>query len=426
MPIISHLESLIPAGLRPVVAGLAAYGVAEVGTRLLRILAIIVIARQIAPEQIGVAALAIALFELVRVLANSGIGLRIIAASDAELPAICNAARRLFVLWCAAVALIQLAVAALLFAVFGMAEIAAMLVVMSGVYAFMPPGLVQVFLLMREGRMAATARIAASQTAADHVLSIILALFWPSAWAIVLPKLLTTPLWLVLVRRARHWSPVPGVAPAPFAEFRTFSLGVLGSEILVAARTQLAKVIIGALLGTEALGLYFFAFNAGLGITTSFIAALGIVLFPHLCGGSGQRERRNRLLQGGAVSLAMFVPVIAAQMLFADWYVPLLFGAQWTAMAPLVAILCLGGVPAIFGSLLTAWLRANGKPQHDAAVSLVVSFAALASLTAGAGFGLEAAAWSFVAALWLTQIPAALAFVRMREPASPDAALKGA
>ena len=93
MPIISHLESLIPAGLRPVVAGLAAYGVAEVGTRLLRILAIIVIARQIAPEQIGVAALAIALFELVRVLANSGIGLRIIAASDGELPAICNAAR---------------------------------------------------------------------------------------------------------------------------------------------------------------------------------------------------------------------------------------------------------------------------------------------------------------------------------------------
>lgn len=431
MSIVHTIERLIPArfmpaSMRPVITGLAAYGVAEIGTRILRIGAIVVIARQIAPAQIGIAALALAAFELVRVLANSGIGQRIIAASDTELDAICNAARRLFVLWCGTVALVQLAVAGCFTLIMGDNQIAAMLAVMSGVYLFMPAGLVQVFLLMREGRLATSARIAATQTAADHILSIILALIWPTAWAIVLPKLLTSPLWLVLVRRARSWSPAPDVAPASFSEFSGFSLGVLGSEILTAARTQLDKVIISVLLGTEALGLYYFAFNAGLGITTSFITALGIVLYPHLCSAQDMQERRTRLLQAGALALGIFVPVIALQMLFADWYVPLLFGAQWTGMAPLVAILCLAGVPAIFGSLLTAWLRANRRPQNDAAISLIATGGALVSLACGASFGLEAAAWAFVAALWAIQIPAALTFVFRTKSNYGPAVLKGA
>lgn len=426
MPIANQFQRYVPTGLRPVVTGLAAYGAGEVGTRILRILAIIVIARQIAPFDIGVAALAIAVFEMVRVLANSGIGQRIIVADDAELDGICNAARRLFTIWCSAVALIQLAVAACIGLAFDNTDVGSMLAVMSGVYLFMPAGLVQVFLLMRDGRMATTARIAATQTAADHILSIILALFWPSAWAIVLPKLLTAPLWLLLVRRARQWRTAPGVSPAPLAAFRTFSLGVLGSEILTAARSQLDKVIIGALLGTEALGIYFFAFNAGLGITTSFIAALGIVLFPHLSAAASLAERRKRVLQAGALSLALFLPVIAAQMLLAEWYVPLLFGAQWAEMAPLVAILCLGGVPAIFGALLTAWLRANGQPQRDAAVSLFATCGALASLVVGASMGLEAAALGFVAALWAIQIPAAIAFIFRSETTRGAAAFEGA
>lgn len=402
---INRLESLLPRSVAPLVRGLAAYGAAEVSTRVLRVFAIVVIARQVPPEQIGVAALALALFEIIRVLANSGIGQRIIAASEAELASVCQAAHRLFYLWCAGVALIQLAVAAIMWFGFGRSDVALMLVVLCGVYALMPAGLVQVFLLMRQGRMATTARIAATQTISDHLLSMALALVWPSAWAIVLPKLLTAPIWLILVRRARRWAPVPGATKAPARAFMHFGAGVLGTELVTAARQQLDKLIIGALLGTKALGYYYFAFNAGLGITSSFVAAISIVLFPQLCREPDAPGRMRILRPALLLSLALFVPVIAAQVLLAEIYVPILFGPQWADMAPLVAILCLGGIPAIFGAICTAWLRANGAPERDALLSLAVCASALLALAAGCAFGLAGAAWGYVAALWAVQLP---------------------
>ena len=416
---IRRLEKFVPTAMQPVLRGLMAFGAAEAANRVMRLVAIIIIARQVPAAQIGVAALALAIFEMVRVLANSGIGQRIIAASDQDLPAICKAAYRLFHIWCGVVALVQLGVSAILGLAFGQSEIAWMLVALTGVYAIMPQGLVQVFLLMRDGRMATTARINASQTMADHLLSMGLALIWPSAWAIVLPKLLTAPLWLVLVRRARSWAAVPGIKPAPYRQFLKFGLGVLGSELVVVARQQLDKVLIGALLGTEALGAYYFAFNAGLGITNSFIAALSIVLFPHLCSAKGDADRRRRLLMAAGLSFALFLPIIAAQVAFADVYVPLVFGEQWAAIAPLVSILCLGAVPAILGALCTAWLRATGRPDRDALVALAATAASLAALATFADLGLSAAAWAYVAALWAVQIPVGLAILMRRNGRHP-------
>lgn len=423
-----RLERLLPDGIAPLMRGLAAYGAAEASTRVLRIVAIVVIARRIPSEQIGVAALALAMFEIVRVLANSGIGQRIIAASDAELAAICNAAHRLFYLWCGVVALIQLAVSAIMWLAFDQAEIALMLAVLSIVYALMPAGLVQVFLLMRDGRMATTARIAATQTMADHLLSMLLALVWPSAWAIVLPKLLTAPIWLLLVRRARTWTVQPLAGRAPASEFARFGAGVLGTELVVAARQQLDKLAIGALLGTKALGYYYFAFNAGLGITSSFVSAISIVLFPHLRAKPEGIARNRAVRQALLLSLALFVPVIAAQVLLADIYVPILFGAEWAPVAPLVAILCLGGIPSIFGAVCTASLRADNTPARDALIALAVSAGALLALVAGCSFGLTGAAWAYVAALWIIQLPLA-AFVlrgKGRQTSSIHPATQGA
>jgi O-antigen/teichoic acid export membrane protein len=402
-----RLYRLLPASIVAMVQGLAAYGAAELGTRLLRVVAIIVIARHIAPDQIGIAALALALFEFIRVLANCGIGQRIIAASDADLPAICNRAHRLFHGWCALVALVQLLAAAIMWQLFGQGAVAAMLAVLSLVYFMMPPGLVQVFLLMREGRMATTARIAAVQTVTDHLLSMLLALLLHSAWAIVLPKLLTAPIWLLQVRRARAWRPSPGVAPAPAQDFFRFGLAVLGTELVTVARQQLDKLVIGALLGTQALGYYYFAFNAGLGITGSIVSAISIVLFPQLCRQADDAAQRRLLGQALALSLAIFLPIIAAQVLLAHIYVPLLYGERWAGIAPLVAILCLGGVPAVFGAVCTAWLRALGRPERDALLALVVTGSALLALAAGCSFGLAGAAWGYVAALWCVQFPVA-------------------
>lgn len=392
----------------PLLRGLGAYGAGEIAVRLARIGAIVVIAHRISPALMGVAALASSLFELIRVLANAGIGQRIIAAEHTALASTCRTALRLFWAWCGLVALVQLVGAFVLATLFRQVDAAAMLAVLAGVYLFMPGGLVQVFLLMREGRMTATARIATAQVLSEHLLSLMLVVVWPSAWALILPKLLTAPIWLIGVRRAMPWRPDATAPLLPLSHFSGFGAGVLGTELAVAARSQCDNLLIAALLGTQALGLYFFAFGAGLGITTSFVNALSIVLLPYFCGTSDEAERRVRLRTGLLLALGLFLPVTLAQVSLAPIYVPLVFGERWAGATTLVSVLGMGAIPMIFGAVKTAWLRAIGATHRDAGVTLLSTIAALAALAATAHLGLEMAATAYVAALWFVLIPASL------------------
>ncbi len=387
--------------------GMFAYGSAEAATRIVRLAAVLVIARQISPEVLGTAALALSLFELIRVLTNVGVGQRIIAASEAELASICNTANGLFWIICLSVMMIQLVGAAIAWLTFGLHDTAAMLGMLAIVYVFMPAGLVPIFLAMRAQRMGATARVAAVQNILDCVLTVALAVIWPSAWAIVLPKLLTAPVWMLLARRTYCWRPDPSLGKAPMRAFASFGPAILGSELLSAVRLHGDKLLVGALLGTEALGLYYFAFNAGLGITLSLVTACNLVLFPQLARSQGeQREREYRSAM--ALSLAVIVPLVAAQALLAPLYVPIVFGAKWIAAAPYISLLACAAIPLFLGALIGARFRAAQLPFAETRLTALATLAALLGLVIGAQDSLAGACIGFGLGLFLVFLPAAI------------------
>jgi lipopolysaccharide exporter len=390
----------------PLIKGLAAFGAAELAVRLVRLITVIIIARQLAPEIVGVAALTLTAFELTRVLANIGVGQQIIIADADRLDALCNSARRIFWIWCGAVALFQLLVAAILAFGFGQTLSGQMLAVLSLVYAFMPGGLVQCFLLMREGRASMTAKTAAIQTIADHILTAILLIIWPNPWSIVLPKLLTAPIWLVLTRRARPWVANPSAGFVPAQSLMRYGTSVLATDIMLAMRGQMDKLIVAATLGVSSLGTYFFAFNAGIGVSSSLISAFGTVALPWLCAAPAGRARLRKLHSVILLGSALFLPVILMQALLAPYYVPVIFGKNWEHAIPLISILCLAGIPMLFTAITTAWLRANGKPDLDAKAGLVSCIAALGGLYIGTQFGgIESAAGFWLVGMAIAAVP---------------------
>ncbi|MEL7113468.1 MAG: oligosaccharide flippase family protein, partial [Pseudomonadota bacterium] len=151
------------------------------------------------------------------------------------------------------------------------------------VFLMMPFGVMHAYCLLRAERMKDLAAISTAQVAADHILTAILAICGFGAWAIVLPKLLTAPIWLMGMLRTQAWTPNPAAGFAPVAGILKFSLPVLGSELMCAFRDQLDKFIVSFTLGIEALGLYYFAFNAGLGVSTALNRAFSNAVYPHLC-----------------------------------------------------------------------------------------------------------------------------------------------
>ena len=396
-PDMSLAESIRRNATMPsILRGLLAFGSAELINRIVRLLVVIVIARQLVPEFVGVAALTLSLFELIRVLANIGVGQKIIAANPSDLEQTCNTASRIFWFWCAIVALVQLGISALLWGVFEKPVAAQMLAVISGVYLFMPGGLVQCFRLMRAKKLPTVAAIGTTQTIVDHLLTCALILIWANPWAIVLPKLLTAPLWLIMMRGASSWRYNPETGFVPVSELLSFGSAVLMSDIGLALRNNLDKLIVSGLLGVSALGSYYFAFNAGIGIVAALAAAFGTVLYPHLCDAQTNQEQRTTLLFGSILGIVVFGTLTLVQLLFAPLYVPIIFGEHWAHTVPLIQTMSLAAIPLMLGALLSAYLRANGKAGSDAWIASAICLVALGAMVAGAQSSLLLAASGWV------------------------------
>ncbi len=401
-------NSFAEGGSLPIINALMAYGSAQLAIRLVRLVVVIIIARQLVPELVGVAALTLTIFELTRVLANIGVGQKIISSTNADFEKTCNSAHRIFWIWCPAVAAVQLLMALGLYTIFDQYLSAMMLASLCLVYFFMPGGLVQCFRLMRAKKLSTCAKIDAIQTISDHILTCAMLMVWISPWSIVLPKLLTAPIWLIMMRRSESWKPDASLGFIEYRSMVRFGLSVLITDSLIAIRSQADKLIIGAMLGVSALGTYYFAFNAGIGIVSALITAFGTVIYPHLCNNELAAQQRDKMKLAIMAGLAIFGTAAAAQYILAPYYVPIIFGEKWNHATQLIQILALASIPMICLALTTGWLRANDRANIDAWAGLLASVCALGAMAIGAQYGLVSAAMAWVVGTTLIAIPFAL------------------
>ena len=349
------------------------YGLAELISRLSRLVTTVVLARVLSSPELGAAAAALTCFELIRTLANTGIGQAVIRAPAERLAATCNTAYRAVWCVCLGVALLQILVGGAFVASGQGAETGLMLACLSLVYPMMAPGLIPVYLILRANRLRVTAGITLAQVVADNALTAVLALSGAGAWAIVLPKLLVVPIWLVGVRRCQAWRPDPTAGRVPAGEILRFALPVLGSEMLTAARLNLDNLLVLGVLGLPALGIYYFVFNAGVGFSLSLTSALNTVIYPHLAAGGQTRgitHRFDRALLTVVLPAALLIALQAAASLA---YVPIVFGAQWRDTAPLVALLCLSAVTKPLADAAAQLLRAANRPGAELIGSLLLT-----------------------------------------------------
>ena len=186
---------------------LMAYGASEIGAKVSRLLVVVAVARHLGPAEIGVAAAALAMGDILKALTQNGVIERIIAAGPAELEATCRAARRIFFSWCVGLFGFQIALGAAIWSAGGDILLFALVAVLAVEYLFMPGGLVQAGLAKRAGKLKATAAISGGQVVGANLLTVLLVVLWPSPFALVVPRVLSAPIWLLGMRRLHPWQP---------------------------------------------------------------------------------------------------------------------------------------------------------------------------------------------------------------------------
>lgn len=384
---------------------LFAYGASEVAAKASRLLVVIAVARSLELSQIGVAAAALAAADILKAFTENGVGQKIIAAPEADLPQTCATAHRIFWIWCVGLFIAQSAIGFALYASGASFELLILILVLAGEYLFMPAGLVQTALAMRAGKLRQTAAISGAQIVGANLMSVALALVWPTALALILPRLLTAPFWLLAMRRLHPWTLDLSQGRASIRPFFSFGWAVLGVELVKAMRLQADKLIVGTLMGAEALGLYFMAFNAGLSLANSFSVAFSTVLFPHL---TASKDKIFALRQSILLAMGLITPAVILQAILAPYYVPLLFGDGWDGIDAIVSLLCLVAIPTTLWSATAGWLRATGRAQTEFWITVVMTAALMLNTALLAPFGLTAVATGYAIVATFVMVGASL------------------
>ncbi|MEI6414259.1 MAG: lipopolysaccharide biosynthesis protein [Pseudomonadota bacterium] len=377
-------------------------GMTEILSRVSRLTTVIVLAHFLSLSDYGAAAIALTANELIKVLTNTGVGQRIIQVDEAHLSAVCNTAWRMNWVICIGLFLLQSAIAPFVAWFYDAPALTWMIVALAGVYLMMPIGLVQCFLIQRQGQMKPLAVTATVQMTLDNILTALFAALGWGAWAVVLPKLLVGPVWVIGMLRAYHWQSDPVAGQADWREILSFGRSVLGVETLKTLRLHADRLILGAALGVEVVGLYFFAFSAGLGLSMAFVTSFGSALFPHLCevknDVAGLRERWF-----GALKLAakVAVPVMILQAVLAPWYVPIVYGERWHEAIPALAILCLSAIPRPFAEAASQLMRARGRPDLDFWWNILFTLVYLAGVSVAVRWGIWGVVITVLGVHWL-------------------------
>jgi PST family polysaccharide transporter len=322
-------------------------GGAELVQRVFRLATTVTLARVFTPEDYGMVSAIYTTFEFGNVLClRGGIGAKVVQASDSELAIITNTSYWLNWLLCGAIALIQCALAYPIAQFYGSSELFLPICVLALSYLILPVFLVQSSLVERENRLHVRAWGSAAQTILSNLIMVVLAALGWGVWAVVWAIVCSYPVWIFITYRNHDWRPRQAFNLNQWQDILRFGSQMLGVELLNRIRFNIDYLLVAHFLGLEVLGLYFFAFNAGLGISLSVIGSLTLAWYPHFCQvRTDLNQLKQRYFGSFKTILTIVVPIVLLQTSLAPLYVPIVFGPQWTSAIPILILICFSAIP---------------------------------------------------------------------------------
>lgn len=340
-------------------------GTAEIIYRVLRLGLVIIIARFLTPYDYGLGAIIMTVRQITLTFTNVGIGAKIIQAEEQELKILCNSAYWLN--WIVFIILFILqSLAALGISWFYHSDEVKLPIIVSGIaYLVWPISGIQKTLIQRENNFKIIAIADSIQYSIATILSAILAICGMGVWALALPTVLAAPVEVIIFYYQHPWRPAKFTIKH-WQEILNFGKNLLGVTLLRTLRDNLDYLLVGRLIGIKELGIYFFGFNAGLGISLSIINSINSAILPHLCAVRTEIKQLNkRFFNSLRIIACIIIPFVLLQSTLAPFYVPVVFGQKWTPAIPIVVLICLSAITRPFGDAASQLLVTIGKPNLD-------------------------------------------------------------
>ena len=357
---------------------------AEIANRIIRLLSTVILARMFSPQDYGLMAVIYTISDFFQVFTlRGGVGSKIIQADEKDLTVICNTAYWLNWIVCGSLFMIQCAIAVLLPYFSYDPHLTLPLCLLGLSYLAYPLFVMPLILIERENRFKSAAVCNVVTSLVTTVLTTTFVLLGMGIWAIVWSMLLMTPVWIILTRKFHPWRPPLRFSLERWREVLGFGSNLLVNDLLNRVRSNIDYVIVGKYLGIEALGLYYFAFNGGSGITLSILNTFMSPLYPYICAAKNDYGQfKQRYFSSLKKVSIILVPIILLQVSLAPIYVPIIFGEKWTPAIPVLILICLSVIPRIYSWAASLLLNAIDKTQISLYISLTSTTVFIISILA--------------------------------------------
>jgi PST family polysaccharide transporter len=341
-------------------------GIGQLLVRVFRLGTTVVLARMFTPHDYGLAAIVYTCYGFIQVFAlgtpAGGIAAKIVHTDQENLETICNTAYWLNWLICLPLALVQCMLAFPIAWFYQENDLILPLCALSLMYLMYPLYKVHSGLIQRENRLKLIAVCTTVEALLTNLITIGLALLGLGFWSVVWALIWSTPAPIIITLIYQRWRPSKRFTLTHWREIVTFGSGLLGVELMDKLRLNLDYLIVGRFLGMDALGTYFFAFNAGLGISKNVLNSMMIALFPHLCAvRDNLSQMRQRYFSSLKTMALIVIPLVLLQSSLAPFYVPIIFGRQWNSAIPILIVICLSAIPLFLAGASYQLLNAVGK-----------------------------------------------------------------
>lgn len=261
-------------------------------------------------------------------------------------------------------------------------------------------GLTQMALAQRALRFRALALRDLVGTLSGGAVGVALAVAGFGVWSLVAQALVTALVSTTLLWRLSPWRPTfGGPLRAPLRQLWAYSSGMLSFSVLKFVTQNSDTLLVGWLMGPLLLGYYTFAAKVTVTPIALLVGAVGSYLFSRL---SRVQEDvaalRQSYLRYSEILLTVGLPSLTALACVGPLVLPLVLGARWQPIAPLVPLFCGAAAVLVLISPVGNVLKAVGRVRWLVMWSTLFTVAILALVSIGARWGIVGVAAGYTAA----------------------------
>ncbi|MCS4034707.1 PST family polysaccharide transporter [Salinibacter ruber] len=225
-------------------------------------------------------------------------------------------------------------------------------------------------------------------------------------WSLVAKGLASSALTASLLWIMSPWIPRLTFDWEATKDLMGFSLNLLGEKSINYWVRKGDDILIGKVLGSDALGLYTKAYGVMLLPTRQISGVVSRVMFPSLSTIQENTDRVRRVFFRMTRTIALLTfPMMLGLLAVAESFVIGVFGSQWSEMIPILQVFCVIGLMQSVGTLKGNLFLSQGRSDLMFRLGLFIKPMLLTGIIVGLQWGVVGVAYGYATAVLLATYP---------------------